>query len=82
MKRRTGMKSRPERARTATRALSRDCFHAFVPFRKFMAFVKPGNSIATLGLLVVQPHCRLGDYMGQRSRALSLLRHSFARMRH
>ena len=44
MKRGTGMKSRPERAETATRGLSCDCFHAFVSFREFMASIKPGNS--------------------------------------
>jgi hypothetical protein len=41
---RTGMKSRREQAKAATRALSCDGFHAFVLFREITAFVKPRNS--------------------------------------
>jgi hypothetical protein len=44
MKRKTGMKSRQERAKTAARAFSRDGFHAFLLFREITALVKPRNS--------------------------------------
>ena len=44
MKRRTGMKSTQERAKTALQAFSRDRFHAFVQFRSITVFDKPGNS--------------------------------------
>jgi hypothetical protein len=44
MKRRTGMKSTQERAKTAVRAFARDRFHAFVQFRNIRVFDKPGNS--------------------------------------
>jgi DNA-binding transcriptional regulator YbjK len=44
MKRRTGMQSKQKRAKAATRALSRDGFHAFVSFREITTPVKPGNS--------------------------------------
>ena len=44
MKRRTGIKSRREPAKTASRSLARECFHAFMLFRDITAFEKPGNS--------------------------------------
>ena len=44
MKRRTGMKSKQERAKTAPRAFSRDGFHAFPLFREITALMKPRNS--------------------------------------
>jgi hypothetical protein len=44
MKRRTGMKSRREPAKAASRSLARERFHALPLFRDITAFEKPGNS--------------------------------------
>jgi hypothetical protein len=44
MKRRTGMKSTRERAKTAVPAFARDRFHAVVQFRGIRVLDKPGNS--------------------------------------
>jgi hypothetical protein len=44
MKRRTGMKSRREPAKAASRSLARERLHALALFRDITAFEKPGNS--------------------------------------